>query len=172
MPERKFDDETLHKMRLALVMHMGSPTQARDWLKEEQGIAVTMAYLSALKAKPEYKELEIKYGREQEEAMISVLRDNALQAAMTVRRLIDLQNTRIDQHRETDPARAAANLSKVQKDNVDKMLALTGRPSQITQSSELGSIIKGLMSRGFLKVTDDQGKELPMGEVVEGSTAD
>jgi hypothetical protein len=54
------------------------------------------------------------------------------------RRLLDETERQLATGKMNDPSRAAANISKVKQTAIDKLLALTGRPTTITQHAGRG----------------------------------
>lgn len=113
-----------------------------------------------------YRRLEDQYGRELEEQIVALARENASLAAHATREGIErtLEDIRAGKCRDT--AQATANLAKVMSTNVDKVLSLTGRPvnPEGTGAKDMMDLVKSMMSLGVLRVVDATAEEVGPGE--------
>jgi hypothetical protein len=99
----------------------------------------------------QYAKLQADHGKEIEDAMIRDTRDLARAAAIAERMAIEKTIDELEQDRSRmDPAQAAVAMSKVKQSNIDKMLALTGRPQSITEHRNATELLRALEAKGVL----------------------
>lgn len=151
-----FSDEEVEMGLMALVAWAGSPTRAARYLKETGKLDVSDSTLRNWKQVHaiRYTELREKYKDQLEEQLTQELRDVAIIATNAARLAVEKATDALESGEERDPARAAANLSKVAATSTDKVLSLTGRPTQITQTRNAEEIIRSLVQLGVIQVPD------------------
>lgn len=115
-----------------------------------------------------YAELRDKYAAELEGGLIHDMRDLAIQGIEAQRIAIEKARERLEDGESDDPARDAAALSRVVQTNVDKMLAVSGRPTSIREDRRNPEeILRGLIAKfpGLIElppedVTEEEPPEL------------
>jgi len=154
-------DEDTRKL-LALVACGGDASAAEQSLKA-QGVVVTARELHDLMSarRKEYDHLRDQFAPQVEEEIVRQLRERALRATNLIDKAITLAEKRIDEGRDTDPGRTAASMSKVVATNIEKVLALTGRPTQITETRSALQIVRGLAAQGVIELEPSAVQELP-----------
>lgn len=142
---------------MALVACAGSVTAAARAL-EQQGCPIPAATLRSWMQtrRDEYDELREHHAQQLEDEAKRQLRETMVLAGAVQRKAIELAEERLDQRKDIAPAQTAAALAKVAASAADKLLALTGRPTQITEHRTLEEIVRPLVASGVL--------ELPPGE--------
>lgn len=98
----------------------------------------------------QYREIEERYGRELEELLVVQARANAMRAGEIEAELIEKMLT----VEGRDAPQALRAITDAKTKNVDKMLSLTGRPSQITESRDMGAILESLARLNVIKVVE------------------
>jgi hypothetical protein len=96
-----------------------------------------------------YQELQEQHGPEIEQALARGARLTALRAFHVTQKAVDATEEQIDSGDIRDPAGTARNLATTGAILTDKMLALTGRPTQITQHLSPDDIFKRLANKGY-----------------------
>lgn len=112
-----------------------------------------------------YEQLREQYGALRERAIANDMRDVAQDAVEVQRLAVERARERLEANRDPEPAKTAAALAKVGQSNVDKMLNLTGRPQQITESRNVNEILRSLVAKGVLALPDEPAQ-------IEGSIDD
>lgn len=139
---------------MALVAWAGNAAAASRFLASERDLQIKPTTLSNWKQSHsiEYMELRDKYATQMEEQLAHEYRDVALTAMAVERIALDKAQIALLSGDEKDPARAAANIARVGQTATDKLLALTGRPTQITETRNLDEILRSLAARGVLEI--------------------
>ncbi len=189
-PARTYSPEQTTKALLTVIACAGNLSQARKRLLSE-GEDVPLKTLSAWKDSPRYRELERTHGRAIEDELVDHARRSAMLAAELEREglqaaledvraartaVADLEAERITPNayraimaRAENPAQMALNASKIKGGNVDQVLKLTGRPTEITEHRNVDDFFDALYKKLGLNpaqpvdatVVDDDPKELP-----------
>ena len=68
---------------------------------------------------------------------------------------VEAARGRLESGKDEDPGRTAANLARVAQSATDKRLSLQGRPTQITETRDLGAILRSLAAKGIIQVPDE-----------------
>lgn len=158
MPSKAPAQETVeqHEREQAmsvLVGLAGDTVTASKVLEDQYAIFVTPDALTAWRngeCRALYENLQERYAGQLEDALVREAREVAGRAMVLERRLLDETEKQLASGRMGDPSRAAANVSKVKDTAINKLLALTGRPSAITQSQDAAQIIRALEGKGVL----------------------
>ena len=154
LPKRFYSDDEIAAGLLAMIAWAGNATKAAEYLEEEKDILIPKGTLSRWKIvhAARYDELRDKYAGEMEERLAHNMRDAAALAIEGTREAVDLARERLASRKDEDPARTAANLSRVAQSSTDKLLALTGRPSRIVETRGAEEVIRSLVAlRAFLR---------------------
>jgi hypothetical protein len=144
------EPSVVDKVLLAIVASSGSPEDAYVKLTEE-GIDLPIESLTQIKlAHPErYRQLDEQYGRSLELEIILRARQNALRAVEIEAQLMEDMTTVGDREKP----QALRAIADVKAKNVDKVLALTGRPVDgKTNETDMGQLLKVLVDRGVFTV--------------------
>lgn len=163
-----YTEDHITKGLNALLAFGGSPAAASKALKQAFALAIPAKTLQTWRDSTHadrYAALQAEFGPEIEQAIVRDTRDLA-RAATTVERLAIEQAYEALESGAVRPevaAQIALNMSKVKQSNLDKLLALTGRPQQITEHRSAAEIIRALRAKGVVEVA-----ELEAGDDTEG----
>jgi hypothetical protein len=159
---RTYTMDEVQKGLNALLAFGGSPSAASKALEETYGLTVPMGTLRTWRDTTHadtYSALQNQHGPAIEQAMVREVRDLARAAALAERLAIEKVTLELEkEHSRLDPAQAALSMSKVKDTNVNKLLALTGRPSQITEHRSANELLRALEARGVLKALPTEGE--------------
>lgn len=111
----------------------------------------------------QYRRILQELGTEQEQTIAGLARRIALSAASTELMAIEAAAKRLQAGRDEDPARSAANLSRVKSANIEKVLQLEGRPTVISERVELTATLNALQAKKVIRLAS----EIVDGEVEE-----
>lgn len=100
----------------------------------------------------QYAALQAEHGKDIEEAMVREMRDIARLALSGQRLAVEKAIEGLDRANPRDAAQIALNLAKVTQAGVDKILALTGRPTTISEHRSATELIRALASKGVIEV--------------------
>lgn len=148
----------------ALVAFGGTPGPASRALKSTFDLDVSPGRLKTWRDHTyaeRYVSLQVEHSEEIESAIIRETRDLARAAAIAERIAIESVLEQLDGGRLRAPevAQVALNMSKIKQSNIDKMLALTGRPTAITEHRSAAEIIRALEAKGVLELgTNDDAR--------------
>lgn len=161
MPEHgkhnPFTAEEIETCLFALVAWAGNSKAAADYLKSEKGINISQPTLHSWKSgrhSIRYDEIREKHSQEMEARLAHEMRDVAMLATDAARTAVTIAKANLESGSEKDPARASANLIRVAQSSTDKLLSLTGRPSQITESRNVGEILRSLAAKGVIQIPE------------------
>ena len=154
----------------AMVAWAGNASQARRYLESKYGLQMTSSQLSHWKNHlhaARYDEIREKYAEGMEARIAHEQRDLAMLAAQTQRLAVERAHERLEAGEDQDPAKSAANLAKVAQSNVDKLMTLTNRPQQITETRNIQELVRSLAALGLIRVPDE-----PQQQITEASVAE
>jgi hypothetical protein len=99
-----------------------------------------------------YAGLQNEHGAALEQAMVREVRDIARAAGYAERLAVEKVIEEMSKPTSRlDPATVALNMAKIKDTNVNKLLALTGRPQEITEHRSPSDLLRALESKGILK---------------------
>lgn len=153
-PQRVYtlDDKTTALVYLA--RYHGRASMAHTALKEERGLDVPVTTLQAWKGGEEFEAVSRTFAQRLEDELIREARENAHAAAAVERQGLERIERMLEANnvRPSDVAAMvnAATATKVK--NIDKVLAMTGRPQVITERRDFGNIVDALVQKGVLKL--------------------
>lgn len=154
--------EVRERALLALAVTGGNSAQARRNLKDE-GITVAERTLRDWRVThaQRYSELHETHYQLIEQRLTQAQREIATRASVATEALVEQTITDAKAGKIKDPASAARNLATTAAIAVDKMLALTGRPTQITEHREPSKLIASLAAKGINVQIASPSHELP-----------
>lgn len=167
MPQQLFlSTKNERHMELALAAIAAHPTlqQAADYLLEAHGIRTTAKVLG-IHSRHHREHLE--EIREQVAPRVEAIRandmlDNMGLATELERMAMELLMERFKKGWIKDPERVIRDLADVKAKNVDKRLAVQGRPTQIVETRKVGEIVKALEGLGVARTVDATVVEDPL----------
>jgi hypothetical protein len=141
---------------MAIIAWAGNASAASRYLASDRKLQIKPATLSGWKMTHaiEYNELRDKYSAQLEEQLVHEYREVARYAVEVSKLALEKTQQALLSGDERDPARAAANIARVGQSATDKMLSLTGRPAQITESRGIEEILRSLAARGVLQIPE------------------
>jgi hypothetical protein len=158
MARTTYDQQDISKALTVLAFKAGNYSHAIAALKE-MGLEVTQVRLKGWAEREyedQYKAIRDKYQGEFEAEAIRDMRDHLRRAAEAERLLIQKAVDLVDKtFSAKDASVAALNMAKIKQSNVDKLLALTGRPSTIIEDRGVEPIIESLIAKKILKPMGD-----------------
>jgi hypothetical protein len=167
--EDPYTQQEIDDALAAMVAYAGNAYGAHHYLLSQGKRAPHMGTLRhwvRTKHWEQYERLREQWAAKVEQTVANDMRDAAREAIEVQRIAVEKAKERLEANRDDDPGRTAANLSRVASGNTDKLLSLTGRPSQITESRNVNEILRSLVAKGVLALPD----ELP--EQIEASSVD
>lgn len=152
-----YTEEDVTRALYALIAFGGNPTPASRALDAAFDLKIAVSTLRSwreAKYADRYTELQTEHGQDIEQALVRDTRDLARAAAAMTRDAIAktaelMEDPRL---RATEAAQIAASMAKVQQTNIDKLLALTGRPQAITEHRSAQDIIRALQAKGVIEI--------------------
>lgn len=120
---------------------------------KERGLSVSYSTLRNWVTdihREEYEELREKYADEKEKQMAHQFRDVAARAVHLQNLALDKAEKRLIDGDDHEPAKTAMLASNVSHRAVDRLMALTNRPTKITESRDIGEVIRSLAGLGVL----------------------
>jgi hypothetical protein len=166
VPVRFLDRSNDFDVERAITAMMLSPTleDAVDVLKLH-GIVTTVHHLRVWRdVDPAIRE---RYGKRRQELAPQIegrlandLLDNAERASAVIGVAIERTQELLDAGKVAEPSRVARDLSQVVAQSIDKRLAIQGRPTQITEHSDVGDIIRKLQAIGVIEIIDSTAEDI------------
>jgi hypothetical protein len=141
---------------------------------EQTGItAPTLSTWAQERFPDRYMEIEERFGREIEQRIVMEARETAFMAGEAERKGIQQVMKEIEAGEITgrELAQATYALSKIKSTNIDKVLALTGRPTNPQGKGSVADalgVIRELQSSGLLQVVNEAQQSV-QGTVEDGS---
>jgi len=148
-----FTAEEKERGLMAMIAWAGNAAAAARMLKAE-GLDINHSTLNGWKHSNaiRYDELREKHSASMEASLAHEMRDVAALASQATRLAIQKATDKLEANREDDPARAAANLARVSQSATDKLMTLTSRPVQITETRNVGEILRSLAAKGVIQI--------------------
>lgn len=156
---KDYTEHDIERGLYALIAFGGSPAPAARAVKDAFDLDIPKETLRSWRDgthSQRYADLQIKHAADIEEAMVRDTRDLARAAGALMRETIELTWDKVQNNAHTiranEAAQIAASMAKIQQTNIDKMLTLTGRPDQITESRTAADIVRALAAKGVLEL--------------------
>lgn len=159
-PAAPFSQEEIDQALTAMVAYAGKAHTAVKYLATNGNpdlrvpTGVTLLDWSRTTHWERYEQIRETWAAKVELTVANDMRDAAREAIEVQRIAVEKTRERLEAGRDDDPARSAANLARVASTNTDKLLSLTGRPSQITESRNVNEILRSLVAKGVLSLPD------------------
>ncbi len=172
-PAAPFNQEEIDQALTAMVAYAGKAHTACKYLEANGApnlrvpTGATLMEWSRTTHWERYEQLREQWASKVEQSVSNDLRDGLRDAVEVQRIAVEKARERLEAGRDDDPARSAANLARVAATNADKLLSLTGRPSQITESRNVNEILRSLVAKGVLALPDEPAQ---IEGTVEGET--
>jgi hypothetical protein len=152
-----YTEEDVSRALYALIAFGGNPAPAARALESAFDLKIPTSTLRSWregKHANRYAQLQAEHANDIEEALVRDTRDIARAASAMTREAIErtaelMADPRL---RATEAAQIAASMAKVQQSNIDKLLALTGRPQAITEHRSAQDIIRALQAKGVIEI--------------------
>ena len=157
LPERtNHTEEEIGRALTTLVAFGGSPSNASRALKETFDLEISPSKLKSWRDftyADRYVALQTDHAAAIEEAIVRDTRDLARAAAQVERLAIEKAIDAIEDGnvRPEVASQIALNMAKLKQSNIDKLLALTGRPQAITEHRSAAEIIRALAAKGVVE---------------------
>lgn len=135
---------------MAVAAHGGDCTVAGEELLDDEfqvPVATLRRWITQTHAE-RYKQIVQEHGHELEQHTVEILRGNAKKAAEIERDLLDDMKT-VPLEQKPQALRAVAD---VKAKSVDKLLALTGRPTDGAPPSDLPALLRSMAAKGVVKL--------------------
>lgn len=144
---------------MAMISWAGNAAAASRYLTREGPCAINAATLSHWKIlyAARYDELRDKFSEQMETQLANEMREIARMAVEVERVALEKAQQMLLSNEDRDPGRTAANAARVAQSSTDKLLSLTGRPTQITETRGLQEILRSLAAKGVLKLPEVAG---------------
>lgn len=155
-------DYTLEQERtglLALVMWAGNADAAARALSggDTPIPAATLEDWKKSKA-DEYNRLRDRYASQLEDELVRQLRETAMEGVAVMRQAIAHARRRLDEGKDIYPHQTAAGMAKTVSTATDKLLVLTGRPSQISDQRSFEQILRSLAGKRVIQLPAAPGE--------------
>lgn len=137
---------------------------------QPQSVAENLRSWSRNKYAKQYRDLQEKLAPDLEMTLANSLLERAQKAIDAQELAIDRAVERLESGEDEDPSRTAANFARVAQTNIDKRLALQGRPSRITEVRDPWEVLRALAAKvpGLIELPDEDVTEVPPPELEEG----
>lgn len=142
-------EEEITTILMALVAWAGQTGPASNYLKAEKGIAISPSTLTSWKTRyaDRYDELRERHSAQLEGNLANEMREVARLAVEGTRLAVEKSIERLENGKDQDTARSAASLARVAQTSTDKLMTLTGRPKEYTESRDATQILRGLVAK-------------------------
>jgi hypothetical protein len=139
--------------------------QASAYLKDEHNLRISVGKIEVLKRRfPEWEEkVRAQLAPRIEARAANDMLDIATLCGQVEREAVLLTYQFLDEGKIADPSKAARDLADVKAKNIDKRLALQGRPTSIVEMRKPDEILRALEGLGIFKPTDAEttAEEIP-----------
>lgn len=163
----KYTAKELDDCLTALIAHNGNAKYATAWLEEhgKKHPKTPRALLnwSRIQHWERYEELRERLAAGREEQLANDYLETALAARDATALAVEKAHAKLMAGKDDDPARTAANLSKVSATALEKRLMQQGRPTKITQAKDVEASLRALAAMGVIEIAG-QKPELEAGD--------
>jgi hypothetical protein len=160
---RRYSPEQIDRALLELAI-CGTSTEARRRLAA-QGLQVsdrTLRDWKQVRYPDRYRQIAEQHARQVEDVIVQQARETALFAGHVERSALAAELKAIEAGKVRDHSASARNASTVKGINVDKLLTLSGRPSQVVEHRQADDLLRKLavIAPGVVTV-ESEAEELP-----------
>ena len=158
-----YTQEEIDDALTALIAYAGNASGACRYLESEGKRSPGATHLKAWAQTTHwerYEELRDKFAEKHENTLANNYRDAARFATEVTMLAVEKAKERLEKGKDEDPARSAAALAKVGQGSTDKLLSLTGRPTQITETRDIGPLLRSLAAKGVITLPEEPA-EIP-----------
>ena len=163
LKDHGFDFQDRVTMLLQLARFGSNMARTKRALAHEHGLLVETKMLRELRDSEDYEAFRKQFGMIMELRLVDEARSNAYAAANAERLAIEQAVARMEKDASSQSPRLGAaelagianSMASIKAKNVDKFMAMTGRPTQITEHRDAGQIIEALVRKGVLKDSVD-----------------
>ena len=164
LPPADFTMDQVRTCMNALLAFGGSPAAASRVIEETWGWKIGANTLRGWrdgKHAELYAGLQEEHGAAIENVMVREMRDLARSAMHAERLAIEkvIEQMSVPGSTRLNPDQVAANMSRVTDSNVNKLLALTGRPQAITENRTASELMRSLEAKGVIKTLPSEASE-------------
>lgn len=166
MPDSpKYNELEITTCLVALAAWAGNAKAASSYLENQKDIRIPASTLNQWKLRfsERYDKIRSTHQNELEGRMVHEMREVSGLALDATRLAVEKAVARLEANKDEDPGRTAANLARVSQSSTDKMLSLSGRPTQITETRNAADILRSLAAKGVLKFDEPPQLEAPDG---------
>ena len=158
--DRPYTDEEIDWALSALVAYAGDATAAVRYLDSVAGErhvppAETLEDWSHGVHLERYEKAREQWSGLKEKTLAGDMRDAAVEAVRAQRLAVRKAVEKLEANEDPFPASSAASLARVAQSNTDKLLALTGRPSEIREDRSTVEAVRSLVALGVFKLPDE-----------------
>lgn len=152
-PAHAYSQKEIDLCLQALVAWAGNSPAAVRYLTSiaEPGQRVpsyaTLLEWSRTKHWERYEQIREEMSSLRERTIVNDMRDAAGEAIEVQRIAVEKAKERLEAGKDDDPGRTAANLARTASANTDKLLSLSGRPTQITESRDAAQVLRSLIAK-------------------------
>lgn len=162
------DNEVNLELALSAIAVCPTVAHATTLLKENYGVTATPLHLRHLATAhvEELQQLREKIAPKIEQAVATNMLSNVWEATEVENMAIERTREMLEEGRIADPSKVARDIADVKAKNVDKRLALEGRPQKVTEHRNLDEIVRALEGKGVAQRVDAEAdaQELPSGD--------
>lgn len=157
--DRPYTDQEVDWALSALVAYSGNGEAAVKYLAGVAGDrrvppAAELEEWARTEHWERYEKAREQWSGLKEKALAGDMRDAAVEAVKAQRLAVAKAVEKLEKDEDPFPASSAAALARVAQSNTDKLLALTGRPSQITENRSAAESVRALAALGVLKLPE------------------
>lgn len=157
--QRQWTIPEVTKCLTTLAYCNGEIERARGLLEDTQNIVIrpdTLKHWRDIAYQDLYMRIAHEYATKLEALVIQETRELAAMAARAERLAIEQTEAALTEGRVAgkDASKIAADMSKVKTTNIEKLLALTGRPTNITETRTAADLLRSLEAAGVARRVD------------------
>lgn len=152
---RTFTEQEITTALMAVVAWAGNCTAAARSLEAKGELHISPVTLNSWTKEvhaDRYQEMREKYAHQLEQQAVADMRDVVKLSLDAQRLALEKTMERLESGKDQDPSRTAANTATVADKMTAKMLAMTGRPTQIREDRNMQEVMRSLVAMGVLSL--------------------
>ena len=149
-PGLPYTAEEIDDALTALIAFAGNASGAKKYLEsvgKRAPTGPTLKEWSRVKYWARYEELREKFAEQNAKTLENNFLDAARYATETAMLAVDRARERLENDKDDDPGRTAANLSRVAQSATDKRATLQGVPRLQAENQNLNALLRGMVAR-------------------------